>query len=163
MTREELQAIEERAAKATKGPWGYDLNHSVAVLGADEEWGDTIVQAPWGMRGSPVPPKVQRNLAFIAHARTDVPKLAAALTEAGKEQTAITDVLREEIRKRADLQAQLAKARTLLGDMERQARQGAEHAEQNGDGERTQLTLLSLADWARTTLAAIDAGEKPHA
>ena len=59
----------------------------------------------------------------------------------------------------ADLEAQLATARTLLGDIERQARQGAEYAEKNSDAERTQLTLMSLADWARTALAAIDAGE----
>ena len=64
----------------------------------------------------------------------------------------------EQVREQA--RAQLATARALLGDMERQARQGAEHAEQNGDGERTQLTLLSLAGWAHMALAAIDAKGK---
>ncbi len=44
-----------------------------------------------------------------------------------------------------------------LEDIEQRARRGAEHAEQNGDGERTQLTLLSLAGRAHMALASIDA------
>jgi predicted amidohydrolase YtcJ len=59
MTAEQLQAIRERADKATPGPWDIILNgHNIKVE------------------------RTPANIDFIAHARTDIPALLAALDAA---------------------------------------------------------------------------------
>lgn len=70
MTRKELAAAKARCKAATGGPWGYDLNHTVAVVDGDE-WGETIIQIPRGL----LTPCYQDgvNLEFIANSRVDLP------------------------------------------------------------------------------------------
>lgn len=82
MTGIDLDAIQARADGATEGPWKYrDIigenhnvcvnAHNIAACGAgdlDPEYGDRDQQAA-------------RNAEFIAHARTDVPALIAAVRE----------------------------------------------------------------------------------
>lgn len=69
----DLEAIEARERKATKGPWGSDLNRTVATYAQDGEWGDSIVQVPMGVKC----PTFQdhRNMDFIAYSREDIPAL----------------------------------------------------------------------------------------
>lgn len=65
-----LDAIEARAEAATEGPW---LNVGLVVWSTTthEDVADTVVE--------PVNPQQLANADFIAHARTDVPALVAAL------------------------------------------------------------------------------------
>ena len=85
MTDQELDAISARAEKATPGPWittgdeGYDedFTHVVGVI--EERWNGSrgfslLADCAAHHEGS--------NHHFIAHARTDVPALVAALREA---------------------------------------------------------------------------------
>ena len=84
MTDQELDAISARAEKATPGPLittgdeGYDedFTHVVGVI--DERWtgsrGFSLLADCSHHEGS--------NHHFIAHARTDVPSLVAALRDA---------------------------------------------------------------------------------
>ena len=70
----DLDAIEARAAAATEGPWSRDDEHSLSVA---------ICYTPhvWALAHS----GTEANAEFIAHARTDVPALVAALREARDE------------------------------------------------------------------------------
>ena len=67
----DLDAIEARAAAATEGPWSRDDEYPLSVA---------ICYTPhvWALAYS----GTEANAEFIAHARTDVPALVAALREA---------------------------------------------------------------------------------
>ena len=73
MTDEELQAIRERAEKATPGPW--EANevglYVIAPLARGKE---SIARMPYPYGDTS---DNQSNAAFIAHARTDIPALLA--------------------------------------------------------------------------------------
>lgn len=74
--REELAAIQERLANATPGPWEWvpsAVEGGSHVLGVVGESGFPV------LRTSPYAPPQQRDAEFIAHARTDVPRLVKAL------------------------------------------------------------------------------------
>lgn len=83
-TDAELEAMEKRCEAATKGPWEWFKNQvhpdgTVGVWGPD---GDEIC-ACWGNLAYSTEPTDDAD--FIAHARSDVPALIAALREARKE------------------------------------------------------------------------------
>jgi hypothetical protein len=79
MTEDELQAIEARATAATPGPWttgagkveGGQVRELVIGPGPRD---DVIVAIAYGGFGNPVD-RTSEDRAFIAAARTDVPKL----------------------------------------------------------------------------------------
>src|SRR5690606_22140023 len=71
-----LSEIEERLANATPGPWDWvpsAVEGGSHVLGVVGESGFPV------LRTSPYAPPRQRDAEFIAHARTDVPRLVKAL------------------------------------------------------------------------------------
>lgn len=79
MTEEELKAIEERANKATSGPWHW---HQAPGFGADcflrsrtDKTYSEYTYIASGITGF-------ANCEFIAHAREDIPNLIGALREA---------------------------------------------------------------------------------
>lgn len=91
MTNDELKEIEARANAATPGPWSFDYCGDVYPhyeLSADgkslfftgsspdtEKGGPAMIgTSSWWQQGNP-------NSQFIAHARTDIPKLIAAVRE----------------------------------------------------------------------------------
>lgn len=71
----ELGEIERRAEAATRGPWRlFSLNGVVAVMHGAKE----VVK--WtGFDGSDYPKRAEDNARFIAHARTDIPRILTAL------------------------------------------------------------------------------------
>lgn len=77
MTPQELKEIEARANEATEGPWGqhdYDNDHCMITAGVDGNGAYIYVADVWD----------ERDIPFIAHARSDIPNLLAyiaALTE----------------------------------------------------------------------------------
>lgn len=60
-------------AKHVPGPWGYDMNHTIATFD-DEDWGKSIAQLPVGSHGRPPTVEEQANARLIAAA----PDLLAA-------------------------------------------------------------------------------------
>jgi hypothetical protein len=77
MTDEELEAIRERAEKATPGPWtteqSYDGDPDTPVLVGDGEY--LCASPDDGVRGG----HLFEDADFIAHAREDVPALVAEI------------------------------------------------------------------------------------
>ena len=82
-----LDEIRKRAEAATKGPWAVAAEHGSDVSG--EGWSDERVIAPSPEGGEAVAityltdvlegDPLDENGVFIAHARTDVPRLLAAV------------------------------------------------------------------------------------
>lgn len=70
MTPEELEAIRERAEKATPGPWEAKMVHPFMDGRGQYRVGPSM---PGGFQGTVFPGDAE----FIAHAREDVPKLLA--------------------------------------------------------------------------------------
>ncbi len=79
-TPEQIAAIRERAEKATPGPWGYDLNHTVAQFSRHRDWDESVLQLPWGARGRKPTDREKANAEFAASARTDIPELCDSHT-----------------------------------------------------------------------------------
>lgn len=78
-----LAAIQGRVDKATPGPWNAFDNGSWGGQGAGVQIGD---HSPgWFVTEPPTDSEKAANSFFIAHARTDLPKLIAALRVAVKE------------------------------------------------------------------------------
>lgn len=67
MTDAQLKAIEERAEKATPGPWGVNGQRGDAYWYGYVHAGDTPIDDVFR----------EENAAFIAHSREDVPALVA--------------------------------------------------------------------------------------
>lgn len=93
MSEERLKEIEERVKAAHKGPWGADpyIGNDCGVRISIEQIDPRCDLVSWrGMvmcysledSRQECDPVALANAAFIAHARTDVPALIAALKEA---------------------------------------------------------------------------------
>lgn len=90
LTDEQVRAIRERAEAATPGPWTASFRASF-----DDYW---IVEPPaWCTEllsvcvvGAPQSPNVLVDSVFIAHARTDIPKLLAHINALEAELEAAT-------------------------------------------------------------------------
>ena len=93
MTPEELKEIKERAEKATNGPWTamftfgssdlpseiiYETGRTMLIEGIEVPDNDHIFELH-SQAKNPTP-----DIRFIAHARTDIPKLIEALEKAIK-------------------------------------------------------------------------------
>jgi hypothetical protein len=78
MTDEQIKAIEARCAAADEGPW--KIKHASDQTG--ECWSYLSVDI------------VDENLEFIAHARTDIPALLAALKAAHEQRDRAIELLR---------------------------------------------------------------------
>lgn len=90
MTHKELKEIKERAKKATPGPWvwrvpGYLCNKYIDALILDS---NCTCKCDSGVWSSGV-----EDSDFIAHARTDIPKLIEALEEANEKLRVVGDSL----------------------------------------------------------------------
>ena len=72
MTESELNEIEERCNKATKGPW------KSYIEGRDHESGDSFIETG-GEEIYLSNPLFDNNQDFIAHSRQDVPRLIAEI------------------------------------------------------------------------------------
>lgn len=84
MTDAELAEIEARCAAATEGPWEYDYTEVHQAYAVDQSC-RTIVGRETINRGYESFDNLvlrSQDAAFIASARTDVPKLTAALRQA---------------------------------------------------------------------------------
>lgn len=80
MTDSELAAIEARAKRATEGPWTIKSVWTDKHSGADEVSGangQSVCLCDEHDGG--YNPNTQRNVDFIAHARTDIPALIAEI------------------------------------------------------------------------------------
>ncbi|MGE7843942.1 hypothetical protein ACQKNX_24550 [Lysinibacillus sp. NPDC093712] len=94
MTPEQLNAIKERLAKATPGPWGFDKGDNLredrrpaVVEHFDYEHGE------WFIHGDIADIS---DATFIAHARQDIPALVAEIERLRAELTDIIVVATEE-------------------------------------------------------------------
>ena len=100
MTPDDLARIEARAAAATEGPWVVETPESVYGHDGGPDWADlrwvsdraTVADddPPW------LGPVATADAEFIAHARTDVPALVAALREAWQEHDAAAPTTEED-------------------------------------------------------------------
>lgn len=70
----DLPAIQARHEAATKGEWQWRKSFQNAVHMHTPDMIE-ICQFVWGADGVPIPPQVEGNFIFIAHARTDIPAL----------------------------------------------------------------------------------------
>jgi hypothetical protein len=75
VTPEELDAIEARAREARPGPWGFEL--AVDPIANDHPWVQLIAPGGEVIAGDIPHEETERDFAFIAHARTDIPALIA--------------------------------------------------------------------------------------
>ena len=75
MTRPSLAGIEQRTAVATEGPWEASGSHVVTSWTGASDWSGPIDDRELVATSSPA------DAAFIAHARTDVPALTAAVRD----------------------------------------------------------------------------------
>ena len=81
---EEIEAIRERCEKATPGPWHPDKYPEYiwgpkAQMVGDFQAEDLLPGAVMRMRGVGAKLPIKENADFIAHARTDIPKLLAEI------------------------------------------------------------------------------------
>lgn len=85
LTTQEIEAIRERAEKATEGPWYYALN-------INEQTGepDVLPHVISDTQEVISENMYDENAEFIAHAREDIPKL---LAEVERLETAIQDAI----------------------------------------------------------------------
>lgn len=95
ITPEQFEEIRQRAEKATSGPW-LGNNEGCFVDGDDADgvctvhnhgtrsWSRVVATPAHGHAGAE-DSEAHRNMEFIAHARTDIPALLAALEEVTKE------------------------------------------------------------------------------
>lgn len=103
MTPQELKEIEARANEATEGPWGqhdYDNDHCMITAGVDGNGAYIYVADVWD----------ERDIPFIAHARSDIPNLLAhiaALTEKLRAVETERDEARKKLRVEEEGHAQL--------------------------------------------------------
>lgn len=75
----QLEEIKARAEKATPGPWMKDPDEPVHIMKPDKpgfSWDGTVVAT---LQRDDFGLFEEANADFIAHARTDIPKLLAAL------------------------------------------------------------------------------------
>jgi len=115
VTDRALQAIKQRAARATPGPWRiHDRGTSTTIEAQDgKKW---IAQALLGAYGVG---NVQANAAFLAQARDDVPTLVAAVERQRAEHAALAEQLRHTMAERNTLtqRAMLAAQERYVGAM----------------------------------------------
>src|SRR5260221_13725177 len=99
LTGRRLQAIKERAARATPGPWECQVKGVSTTIEAQDgkKW---IAQAVLGTYGIG---NVEANAAFLAHARDDIPTLVAAVERQRGEHAALAEQLRQTTAARDDL------------------------------------------------------------
>lgn len=83
-----LTEIEERAKKATSGPWVY--------MDDAEPYSGTVLTADEAVRICETPQLDDRldDMEFIAHARTDIPALCKALRESMAREAAMADIVK---------------------------------------------------------------------
>ena len=90
ITDDELKEIQARALAATPGPWEPDVDGSISQhWTCHQPWGEIVstdvecLSCCYGGRASGVANGADRE--FIAHARTDVPRLVAEIWRAKAE------------------------------------------------------------------------------
>lgn len=112
LSPERRQAIQERAEKATEGPWVQDV-----LLVRDDENGvlRTIAHCTRWYNAQPRPEEAEANAEFIAHARQDIPdllaevsRLTAALEERDKTIEQLVEQLHAGLADYADAKSALA-------------------------------------------------------
>ena len=81
MTRPSLAGIEQRAAAATAGPWEASGSHVGTTWTGASDWSGPIDDRELVATASPA------DAALIAHARTDLPALTAAVRDVLKAAT----------------------------------------------------------------------------
>ena len=74
LTEKQLKEIEERASKATPGPWTLDINYLVGFPPKTRPTGESIMLLEETCRAGSAEAD-DANMEFIAHAREDVPAL----------------------------------------------------------------------------------------
>jgi hypothetical protein len=82
MTEDELREIEARASAATPGPWRKTQDGKTWLYVKSEASVTSITHIEYwfeGPEGQPTREGDERNFAFIAHAREDVPALIAEI------------------------------------------------------------------------------------
>lgn len=88
LTQEELEAIRERVKNATTAPWKVESgefsgdNWLIAYTGADESGTEYYITTN-NVRGSEMDGDTKSDAQFIAHARTDIPRLLAEIERLG--------------------------------------------------------------------------------
>ena len=84
LTPEELEAIRRRAAAATPGPWKWWTSNSWNRLKRDDRGVTQNVAEPFVSRSDNHPGLSinEEDMAFIAHAREDIPALLSAIDAA---------------------------------------------------------------------------------
>jgi len=96
MTDEELDAIRERAARATAGPWLVGDGELDGFPGSWDVWGSDycgIASLAKTAEAAKFPRDLEANAEFIAHARTDVPALLSEVDRLREKLSAIDGVL----------------------------------------------------------------------
>jgi len=76
LTKQQLEEIKERAEKATKGPWAEDERYPGKVY-CDDVFGSIVADCGPFQYCTMEKEKIEANVAFVAHAPTDVPALLA--------------------------------------------------------------------------------------
>ncbi|HZC78246.1 MAG TPA: hypothetical protein VE258_10875, partial [Ktedonobacterales bacterium] len=113
VTGRELQAIKQRAARATSGPWQIHVRGTSTTIEAQDgkKW---IAQAVLGTYGIG---NVEANATFIAHARDDIPTLLAEVERQRAALAALAEQLRQTTAARDDLsqRAMLAAKERYVG------------------------------------------------
>lgn len=78
----DIEAIKARADKATAGPWAWNSRHGLGAPNRLVMWPSHEYGCDLDIEGE------EADLDFIAHARTDIPALIAALEAAERERDA---------------------------------------------------------------------------
>lgn len=110
MTPEEIQAIRERAEKATEGPWEDrtdDLTDEVYVVHDREQ---VLFVASCGGKEDP---RASADAVFISTARTNVPRLLAEVERLTEERDELQKVATERLKTAMRRAARLDKVRAL--------------------------------------------------
>lgn len=99
MSGGEFAAIEARVAAATEGPWMVDGDDPTVVMKPDKPpstWDGLLVARTRGGTGADIDSLPEyADAEFIAHSRTDIPALLAAVRERDNTIAKVQELLRE--------------------------------------------------------------------
>ncbi len=119
----DIAAIKARADKATAGPWAWNSRHGLGAPNRLVMWPSHEYGCDLDIEGE------EADLDFIAHARTDIPDLIAALEAAERERDACAGLASQAVSDMATAQNRITALEAELDRLEERTPDWVVHAQ----------------------------------
>ena len=118
-----IEDIKARASKATRGPWAWNSRHGLGAPNRLVMWPSHEYGCDLDIEGE------EADLDFIAHARTDIPDLIAALEAAERERDACAGLASQAVSDMATAQNRITALEAELDRLEERTPDWVVHAQ----------------------------------